>query len=271
MQKQVVRISRQLDAADATHINRSCETGNMSTGDNSSLLTDVVAVNITRLETAMSQLRYLDPGTNGVVTLNRSSGTYGRQILVKSISSSIELRNNFGVPANVRVYVMRPRKDGSLSPKTTVTLGIASQAVGTVSATNPLYFPTDSLQFKSLWSIEKTVDRFLVPGGQFSVSTVRAPFNYNASLSDNHTDVYQHKYGACVFMVRIQGVNAHSTGASTTGLSKCGVDYIVKNKYTFVYDGGTNLDDHSITSTFGVNPDYVYNAATVQAQQYNTG
>jgi len=195
---------------------------------------------ITKLETVISNLRYFNPATPGTyTTVDFTSGSQSKSIRVK-LYSKINLRNNYVVPAKVDIYCVIPKVDTSISAVTAISNGFAD--IGGVDIDSSLMYPTDSPQFNQVWKIVKHTHFTLKAGGERTMNFSKPYFDYDPSLYDTHTELYQKNYGGHQYVIRVTGVLAHDSAVSTEeGFSKAGVDYTVVTTYTCRYAAGADI------------------------------
>lgn len=193
------------------------------------------------METCLANLRYYNPSDPAnLVTASAATGTFYKSFLFKSMYAILELSNNYQVPCNVRVYILRVKDDTSITPSTAFEDGLAD--VGNPDNTSPLCYPTDSPQFNEMWRIVKSVDKKLLPGRKMSCSYSVRNINYDPSLTDSHNLSYQTRYKAFAFYVRIVGVEGHDTAVTTEhGTLAAGVDVELRKTFTVEYDAGADI------------------------------
>lgn len=247
LKKQVKDLQRKVNADFATHTYKRtvydralCSTSSQVeyTGR------DVITMN--RLENSIQSLRYYDPGTNALVTNDITSGTYARDVYFAGIYAKVTARNNYRVPVNCSVYLLRPKKDSSVTPEVRFSNGMADQKAP--ATTSELVQLTDSDEFNEHWSIVAMKKKLLNPGEQMSCKYVNSKgFMYNPADFDSHALTYQKKYGSLYCIFRLHGVLTHdSTTTTLQGLSLGGVDTCVKAIYKVKYDAGQKLNDFTI-------------------------
>lgn len=195
---------------------------------------------ITSIETALAQLRYYNPSSPGtLVTADGTTGTYQKEFLITRQFGHIWVHNNYQVPVNVAIYSCRPKVDTSILPTTAWNNGLTDSS--NVDNTNPLIYPTDSLQFSDLWKIEATKKVLLKPGRSIDCIMSDKNITYDPSFVDSHADTYQTHYKSGVFMVVISGVLGHDTVADQQGHLPAGVDIEVTQVFEIKYDAGAEV------------------------------
>ncbi len=114
--KKVQSIEARLKASDASQTHRFITAGKIQGVINANASGLRGTFNIGNLETALTNLRYYDPGTNTLTTNNAVSATYTRKFYIESSSVKVRTRNNYGVPVDVTVYHCRPKGSTTVSP-----------------------------------------------------------------------------------------------------------------------------------------------------------
>lgn len=199
------------------------------------------------LGTFLSRARIYDPSSNSLQTIDLTSGTYNRDVLVQSIFSKLHLRNNTSAPAVVRVYCLSVKADHSIEPIQAIQQGLVDQDNSAVTATtaNLQLYPTDIEQFNSLWSVRKSY-KFTLEAGRHRVCRCQIPsFSYNPALEDSHSDAYQKKWKAHIWLVRVQGPIAHDDSTFTTvNFGDSRIDIIQERVVKVKYAAGKDLKDY---------------------------
>lgn len=206
---------------------------------------------LSRHEAAFANLRFYDPGTNALVSgQDLGAGVYDRNTRM-SIFRKMTFRNNYVAPVEIRCYKCKPKRDTSQGPLIYVDAGLADQ--GDVSKDSPLMFPTDSRQFRDMYSTV-TVKKILQPGKSLVVSDYQPFFQFDISTNQVHNTVYQRKQGGYILMVRVTGVLGHDTVPvpDQVGVTQCGVDWIADTKYVIKYDAGKDLEDYTVVDNSDV-------------------
>lgn len=246
LKKKVKNIAKSLENDRALHVHRVRTTFDLDAAQNA-IIMNATTYGISALETAMANLRYFDPGTNALVTAAPSTGTYHRDIHVKSIVYSIEACNNYQVPCKLTLYACRPKFDTSISPMTYFTDGLTDQ--GAPTATSQLVHLTDSEMFKEAWNIEKSKSIVLRPGRSCKLTHTIPNFEYDFSLADTHTSSFQKRYNGFAWVQRVEGVLGHDSAADEQGFLPASADFVLNVKYVFAYDAGKDLSDISISDS----------------------
>jgi len=208
---------------------------------NESAFSGVDMCNISKLETVLSHLQYYDPAApSTLVTASALTGTYKKRFLVQSISHKVIIRNNYQVPIRLKLYIAVPKKDHSQDIASAFTTGIAD--IGSLTATSPLVYPTDSNQLTNLYKFVKSVSIVLAPGKERVMYHKTSPFEYDPSFVDTHSDTYQARYGASTFAIRVEGVLGHDTSADQQTTMLGGVDVELNSTYKIKYPAGAKIE-----------------------------
>jgi len=195
---------------------------------------------IANLEAVIDAVRFFNasvPGTPIVADLS----AIGYQSSVDFVKSycDITARNNYSVPVNVSLYIVKVKKDTSIAPITAMINGAADQTNNTIL--NTMMYPSDIHDFKDLYHIVKSKSKLLQPGQELTLGHGFPKFKYDISLSDSQTSTYQKYFHGSLMMVRVHGVVSHgSTSGVTTG--RCGVDIQFDRIYKIEYEGGMQAD-----------------------------
>lgn len=244
LRKEVKQIKRQLNADSARHVYKQMVANQLVCTLNAVNYTYSDVITCSNLETFASQLRYYDPAVPGtLVTAPGGTGTFQRELYFKSVSCSVDVRNNYQVPVKVKVYLCKPKGDTNIAPTTYYTNSITDQLIGGGGLTTPGVYPTDLVAFTSQWSIKCLKDVTLDAGAYFTVSHKVGPFRYDPSLVDSHALEYQPKYKSFAIMFRVEGVVGHDTAAAQYTTLPAGIDYSLTNRAEIIYDAGVILDD----------------------------
>lgn len=207
------------------------------------------------LETILAQLRYYNPSVPGTLTqADGASGTFMKDFTFDKIYTSLICRNNYQVPAKVRVYLCKVKDDTSIEPTSAFSNGLAD--IGNPSSTSPLVYLTDSPQFTDLWKIENSEIAQLQPGEEMKMTYSIPTFQYDPSLVDSHNQAYQTRYHGCVIVVRVEGVLGHDTSVDQQGSLAAGVDIQLDRTFVVKYSAGADIEylvvnDESDTFTNG--------------------
>lgn len=249
LSNQVKELKRLAESDMGTHTHRQRIADNLVSSVNEQSNITLESVSSTRCEEVISELRYYDPASPGVlVQADGTTGSYQKEFYFKKMYSKILLRNNYQVPCNVSVYCCRPKADTNITPSSAYTNGLVD--VGNPSASNPLMHLTDSVQFKDLWRIEKSKRILLEPGQYCSLSTISKPFQYDPSLFDSHVSNFMPQFQAQVWQVHVTGIMGHDTVITTEqGVLQAGVDIQVDTTFVLKYPAGADIKYFFVSDT----------------------
>ncbi len=252
--KKVKALTKMVNADNATHTHRMINTHFTTVGKNLAAYDSIPCHASADIETALTNLRYYDPATPGtLVTAAGGTGTFSRKFGVHALHSKLTIRANYQVPGKVTVYLLQPKVDTSIDPISAMTTGLADQ--GNPSVTSPSIYPTDSDNFRDLWSIVYSKSIVLQPGQERTFTSNEKPFEYDPSLFDTHGLTFQKAARAKRWLIRTTGILAHdSTTGGLVGLNAFDADIFTESKYVFKYDAGTNLNDFTISGSYDAIP-----------------
>lgn len=245
--KEVKVIKKHLDQMSATHIHKFRNVNRLFSNEGDAQYTSYAIGNTGTIEAALANLRYFDPGTNALVNANPASGTYSRDIHVKKTVHSALVRNNYQVPADVRVYAYIPRGDTDNTPNDLRLAGLADQ--GNPGAGSLMLYPSDSRLVSKTWRPLKVLSKVLQPGQQMSISHLLKSYEYSFDNSDENTEIYKKDQGGFAWLIRIEGCLGHDSVLNEQNSLASGVDIEYRVIYEFEYDAGKDLYDISVSDT----------------------
>ncbi len=203
---------------------------------------------VTTIASCISDVRMFNksaPAT--LLTVDLDVGTYSQQILVKW-HHSCQIVNNYQSRCEVWLYSCFVKADTTITAADAITNGLADNPSGAITAATYGALPTDSSQFKDLYSCKLLKHKLLSPGQGCSGSASAPYFEYDPATLDSHTSGFQRKLYGHTFVVVVRGSGAHDTAvAGEVGAIACGIDVIRKKVTTLKYDaGGVDLNDLDI-------------------------
>lgn len=216
--------------------------------------TDIQQANdISTIESIIANLKYFNPSAPAtLITADNASGTFQRNVWLKSLTTKLTMRNNFKTDCHVKVYLCKVKDDTSLNALTAWTNGLADGGnVLGVSARNN--YPTDYSLFNDLYATKVLVNQYLSAGQSIECSHTEKDINYDPAVVDSHADLYQKTYKNYQFLILVNGTVMHdSANLAEIGFGKCGVDLVKKITAVVKYDAGINLSYvHVINSVNG--------------------
>lgn len=251
LKKKVKELQRIAESDMGTHIYRhKGATRNLSSVGQMTIAS-LTGVTVSSIEAALAGLRYYNPSTpSSLVTADGTTGSYQKEFFFKRCISKYLCVNNYQVPVKLRMYIVVPKEDTSISPSTAFTNGLTD--VGGPSSSSPLVHLTDSEEFGDLYSIVKSVICVLQPGESKLLSYSAKPFQYDPSLIDNHNLSYQRKFGCHTLVTRVEGVLGHDTVANEQGTLAAGVDIQEDRVFEIRYAAGADIKTIAINDTSDV-------------------
>nr|QUS52592.1 capsid protein [Mute swan feces associated circular virus 3] len=201
--------------------------------------TDFIVNNIGSMEAVLSNVPFFDSATGALINTNLTDDSFTRNLMFKNIYANITLRNNCKVPVRLKLYLVSVKNDTDTTPTVAFTSGLVD-CMATADPSSTQVFPTDSELFKDLWTIKKSISKYMQPGTECSMSHALKDITYDTALTDAHNLNHQKKMKTFGWMIRIEGVPAHDGGAPNVivGSTAGQLDIIVDSKYTLHYDSG---------------------------------
>ena len=241
IKKDIRNLKRQQNSNQATYIKkfRSFDAA-VTANENESIMNGLSMNSVTILQGVIDSVKYFDPATPAtLITVDLTSPTFQNQVRFTKSYCKILARNNYVVPARVTLYVCKIKKDSNIIPSLAISNGIADMSNAAV--TSPLIYPSDSHEFRDLWSIVKSKRVVLLPGEECSISHSFPAFKYDVALSDSHGLSFQTYFHGSYLLVRVEGVPAHGSTSGVTQ-SKAGVDIEYQRHHTVKYPGGADIE-----------------------------
>lgn len=244
IKKQVNEIKRALRADQAYHTYKQYTHSGISSSVGLCNHTHIAGSTTTRIETFLANLRFYNPAVPGTLTTaDLTTGTYNRVVHIKNMYVGLKLMNNYQVPCNIKVYLCTPKGDTSIDPVTYYENGITDQVISGGDKTTPGISMTEIDDLKKQFNIKLLKDVLLDAGSSVSVAHSSGAFDYDPSLVDSHSLLFQKKFRSFTFVVRIQGVMGHDNTALEYSNLQARVDYTRFTKTEIIYDAGVNLND----------------------------
>lgn len=199
----------------------------------------------TELKNVLNNLLYYDPSNPAtLITADYDTGTYSRDVCIKSTYAKCLARNNYQTSAEVEILVCQAKQDSNDSPLTAWSNGIADNPGTSVTQHVQMnQYPTDYDTFNKFFKIVKRVKRVLAPGQELSCTHSLKNTDYDPAVADLNANAYQPAYKSFGFMVIIKGVLSHDRITTTEqGKTDCGVDIVMNRTYVTRYDAGVNIN-----------------------------
>lgn len=218
----------------------------------------------TALEAIMANMLFFNPAAPAtLVSADLTTGVYSKDVLIKYLTSTLEIRNNYQVESRIKVYLLEAR--GSTSSSATVAWdnGISDNPYDTsgsptfVSRTQMTQYPTDYPIFNTLYKSKVLKDLVLQPGQSTKVKHTVKNIKYDTALLDKETEIYKKAYKSFSFLVVTQGTVSHDSSITgEVGIGESDVD--IKQNMTAIveYDAGINIDyvhlDNDTINSFSI-------------------
>lgn len=248
--KQVKELKQSESAALGTQTTRNLYSARITSSANEqevSLVSNPLSKTV--IESVLSTMKFFNPATPGTLTTASGvAGTYQRNILLKSITSKLLLRNNYKSDVDVKVYLCKCKDDTNISSLQTWINSVPDGSnLTSVQALGQ--YPTDYNQVKDLYSLSVLCKQSLSPGQSMTCSHSEKDIEYDSSTVDSHNLEYQKEYKCFQFMVVISGTMGHDTSADQQTLMEAGVDVQVSDTYIVKYNAGVNISYSVITNS----------------------
>lgn len=239
LDKRIKDLSKRADQSDGELTYRSSSVGKVSAGQSLVSSTDFNMNQSSDLETVLSALKFYDSSTSTYVTSNPASSAKFSTIQFKKFFAKAKFRNNYQVPADLKLYWCKPKADTSLAPSTCLSMWATDNLI-TGAITDTQVYITDSTLFNDLWQIKKSEKVHLEPGQSFTTSYTSPGFEYDPAVYDSHNLAYQKKFEGCVLFLRLCGELGHDTAAAEYGLLDTSLEYQFHRTWLVEYDAGLN-------------------------------
>jgi len=195
----------------------------------------------TTIENALGNLKFFDPANPGtLVTASMAVGSYQRNVLFKSVTSKLLVRNNYQTDVNVKVYLAQIKDDTNFDISSAWVNAVAdgSNMVGTTELGQ---YPSDYNQVNDLYKVSMLSKASLSPGQSMTCSHTVKDIEYDSSTVDSHGLIYQREYKSFQFLLVITGQLGHDTVSDQQTHLEAGVDCQVLDTYVVKYDAGINI------------------------------
>lgn len=250
--QQIAKLHKAIKADRSTHIYKKLTSSDLDSAIGLCNHTYFAPNRVSELEVAIANLRYYDPSNPAtLLTASGATGTFSRDIHIKNAHSKLRFRNNYQVPARVKVYLCLTKHDTNDHPITTYEAGITDQVISGGDSTTPAIYLNDIEVVKEAWKIDCVFDKVLMPSFEGSVSHSTGAFEYDPAHTDTDSTAYQKRYKAFAWVVRLEGVCGHDTVADQQTLLPASLDIESFYKVDIVYDAGINLNDIYVSDTRG--------------------
>jgi hypothetical protein len=185
--------------------------------------------------TTVDEMPYYDPTSPATKSQTNMGVASNPTKLQMKFVGSATMRNNYLYPAELDVYIVRPKSGTADSPTTDIQDGInnaANISVATWAQYN--LFPSDSKLFAQKWKILKHQKVRLQSGDELTISHSEK-FTFDNKLyadSSGEGNLYTKQYSR-VLLIRLCGVVAHESADPTLiGIAPSYLDVLCKRMYT---------------------------------------
>ncbi len=214
---------------------------------------------IQAIERSLGAVKFYDPAAPAtLVTTNVNTGTFQREYLFHN-SYQMVIRNNFVVPVKLRMYIVVPKTQTSLTPEAAITAGYNDKGTGLLSSA--LMYFSDSDIFTQTWRIVKSKICILQGGSQINWSYHHPVFKYDPTVEDTFNENFYPQYGGASLLARIEGVIGHDNVTPTlVGSMAVAIDVQTTSVFRILYDAGVNLKNIVVNDSSAT---IAYNGATI--------
>lgn len=244
LERKVKKLSS--ETLNGTLIHRIRDVDNIRASSGLMLQKDIGGFGADQIEDALANTQFFNPSAPGtLIANNAATGTYARNFIVKP-SSKLVVRNNYEVPAELRLYMCKVKGDTAITPDTAYDNGISD--ISSFGSTSTFAYPSEVPQINDIWNVDNRFRGVIEPGKQLVFQHYGKEFKYDPSTYDSHALTYQKEYGSFSWLVRANGVVGHDNAADQNNLCGAGVDMLCDTKIKIRYDAGGNLYRMSVTN-----------------------
>ncbi len=195
------------------------------------------------------------------------TGSVNWRTICFDVSTSLEVHNTYPMTCVVDVYVLLPKKDQTQSVLTDLQNSWVDIGVGTPNLTNHQLWPSMGPPFMRLWKIKAHKKMIMKSGSKMKLSYSAKDISYSPEFFDQHSRIFQAKYGSHVYLVRLQGAPCHdSVTAAQTGFPDARIQQKLSRCMKFTYAGAGSLIQRKFTNNL-----VPLTAASHQFQAPSTG
>ncbi len=198
---------------------------------------------IAPIEVVLSQVPFFDPQNPAVLTTTDfNAGTYGKEMKIDSITSSIELINNYQSLADLTIYLCTIKTDSALSAHAAWQASVTDES-NLTNEDDLGQYPTDYSLVNNLWNLKRVFKGVLQPGERVSKSHTVKDICYDPSDTDSQALTYQKRLKSFQYLCVLTGKCGHDTVANEQGILPAGLDCFINNSYIIKYDAnGARMD-----------------------------
>lgn len=245
LSKKVGRLNKFLQGLTTTGVYISRQTARCIAGDNQSGFNSTTW-DSSFLDTALNSARYMSPATGTIVTVDLSSDTYNRDLVVRGKQLTTFV-NNYQVPCFVHLWQFKciNQTAANRTPLAIWTDWLDVNTSLTAANAQQSYVSSKIGQcpeVRKYWKIIKKERILMQPGGRATMTYNTGWFKYDyasdqanvgsTSYSKTTRDMYT--------LVRVEGSLGHDGTAATDlqGFLSAGVDWMTVTEVGFKYAGG---------------------------------
>lgn len=213
-----------------------------------------------QLETSLTQVTIVNPSTPATPeTVDFTTGTYARSLTCEGAYHKATFTCRFEQPVEVWAYVLSPKVDTDVAPKTDFLAGLnelpSQKVVGatafTATTIPTIMYPSDSQKLMEMWKIVKSSKFVLQPGDSVQMTHATKGFTFDF---EGEASKYQPSLDSSVLFYRVAGIHGYG---STSGFNraKARVDVVVETTHKWRYIAGLSINDvqtsNQLTATVG--------------------
>lgn len=236
LKKSVTTIQKKMKGYESNLIFPLITSGYINSTSNNITWSSIALVTYSNLESAIQAVPYVNPadtatpvGFNALAIPNPTHWDI-------SVSSHVNIRNNFYMPCNLRMYLMKARVNTTQLPEFFIQNVTKQDAGGLPSPgwQNIGLFANDATDLLGGYTIVETRTIRLSPGDETDYK-FNKEFKYDQENHDTHAQDYLKDY--TYFLVcRLEGVTCHDSDTiNSVGISPSRLDWVMKKKLKLTY------------------------------------
>lgn len=245
VKKDVQMLKGAMNKKDGTMTFRRIDTGRVVIVQNLQNWANVCRFDRTNINLNVSKLLYMDVNAGGALQEVSALGTtYSKDITIKSVRSTLHLRNNYKTDVDVKVYLCQPRDSTDLLCGSVLDNAVPENS----NQTGFSYYGLNPSDFKQqvgkIWNMKLILNSTLGLGKGAKCSySINKPFTYNPASASDEPQEFNRAQKSFHFLILIRGSIGHdSAGANQIGIMGSGVDFIETQTMTINYNAGTNIN-----------------------------
>lgn len=242
-------------------------------GNNACYYDEIIVFNRTKIAAALDAYGKQLSGAGAIETIDYTDSDAHTLKVSGKIKSRLVLRNNSSFTGEYMVWAVTPKVRSAASPKTSLIAGLDDFALADGGLeTDPMYYPSDSKDFRKQWKVLASSGRVTLTGGGSLECFATAPFKWSNDVYTDHNYIYEKKNSMC-WLIRVLGHPAHSTAAATeVGSGAAHADCIAYTKLDVRSVGEMNSMSHteSLNSLDTLTTPTQFQAEDPGEETYNT-